>query len=408
MVTGLDPGARGARAAWVVILAGVSAGLHIGKLPPAIPVLQDQLGISLVQAGFLLSLVQLAGMTVGALIGLAADAIGLRRSMLIGLAVLSLAGFAGGMAQGVDMLLALRAVEGFGFLLTIVPAPGLIARCVRPARRVRMLGIWGAFMPFAMALALLTGPGVMAVLGWPGWWWLIAAASALAGLALAAAVAPDAPALVDVHAGGAAGWRQRLGTTLGSTGPWLAALTFAVYSAQWLVVIGFLPALYEESGWSGALGAILTALVAAVNIVGNVAAGQLLSRGAQASRVLCLAFAAMALGVFLAFGGPAAQMPVLQYAGAIAFSMFGGLIPGGLFGLAPRLAPGERTVSTTVGWMMQWSAIGQFCAPPLVGWIAGQAGHWHWTWVVLGACSAAGAVLSWGIGRRLARAPRTA
>ena len=35
----------------------------MGKLAPALPVLRESLHISLVQAGFLLSMVQLAGMT---------------------------------------------------------------------------------------------------------------------------------------------------------------------------------------------------------------------------------------------------------------------------------------------------------------------------------------------------------
>ena len=70
---------------WPWSLAGVSAALHLGKLPPAVPALHDALGISLVEAGFLLSLVQLAGMTLGLLVGLVADALGLRRSMLAGL-----------------------------------------------------------------------------------------------------------------------------------------------------------------------------------------------------------------------------------------------------------------------------------------------------------------------------------
>ena len=51
--------------AMLVILCGVVAALHVGKLPPAIPLLQAQLGVTLVQAGFLLSLVQLAGMLAG-------------------------------------------------------------------------------------------------------------------------------------------------------------------------------------------------------------------------------------------------------------------------------------------------------------------------------------------------------
>ena len=54
----------------IVILSGVTAALYVGKLPPALPVLRDALGITLLQAGFLLSLVQLAGMTLGLAVGL--------------------------------------------------------------------------------------------------------------------------------------------------------------------------------------------------------------------------------------------------------------------------------------------------------------------------------------------------
>jgi MFS transporter, CP family, cyanate transporter len=51
--------------ALVVVLGGVSAALHVGKLAPALPVLSQSLHLTLVQGGFLLSLVQLAGMTLG-------------------------------------------------------------------------------------------------------------------------------------------------------------------------------------------------------------------------------------------------------------------------------------------------------------------------------------------------------
>ena len=51
--------------AWLVVLSGVVIAMHVGKMPPAIPVLQQALGVTLVQAGFLLSAVQLAGMCLG-------------------------------------------------------------------------------------------------------------------------------------------------------------------------------------------------------------------------------------------------------------------------------------------------------------------------------------------------------
>jgi MFS family permease len=91
----------------------------------------------------------------------------------------------------------------------------------------------------------------------------------------------------------------------------------------------------------------------------------------------------------------------LRYLGVLLFSMVGGMIPGTLFSLAVRLAPSDSTVSTTVGWMQQWSAFGQFAGPPLVAWVAGRMGGWQWTWVVTGLCSLAGVLLARKISRVL-------
>jgi len=144
-------------AAWIVFAAGVCAALHVGKLPPAIAALQQALGMTLLQAGFLLSLVQAAGMAAGIAFGVVADAMGLRRSMLVGLALLAGASALGAVAGGVPMLLALRAVEGFGFLMVVLPAPGLMRRLIAPQRLSVMLGVWGTYMPLGAALGLLAG-----------------------------------------------------------------------------------------------------------------------------------------------------------------------------------------------------------------------------------------------------------
>jgi CP family cyanate transporter-like MFS transporter len=165
---------QGVHAAYVVIAAGVAAALHVGKLSPALPVLEGALGVTLLQAGFLLSLVQLAGMVLGLAVGLAADGLGLRRSMLSGLLLLSLASLLGGWARDAYTLLALRAVEGLGFLLVSMPAPSLIRHLVDPLRMSVMLGLWGTYMPLGTALALLCGPLVIALSGWELWWWGLA------------------------------------------------------------------------------------------------------------------------------------------------------------------------------------------------------------------------------------------
>ena len=76
---------------------------------------------------------------------------------------------------------------------------------------------------------------------------------------------------------------------------------------------------------------------------------------------------------------------------------------GTLFSLATALAPDDSCVSTTVGWMQQLSACGQFVGPPLVGWVASQAGDWRWTWLVTGCCAAVGMALAMQIAREVRR-----
>ncbi|MDR3451772.1 MAG: MFS transporter [Rhodoferax sp.] len=401
-----DVPAKGIDPALIVILAGVSAALHVGKLPPAIPVLRDALGVTLVQAGFLLSLVQLAGMTLGLAVGLAADGLGLKRSMVTGLLVLSAAGALGGWAHDAPTLLALRAVEGFGFLLATVPAPSLIRLLVAPRRLPVMLGLWGTYMPFGAAVALLLGPVLIGATSWQTWWWGLAATSFAMALWLAQAVPADrhrhaAAGLGASPSGAGHGWPQRLRQTLTARGPWLVAFSFSVYSGQWLAVIGFLPSIYAQAGFSGAATGALTALAAVINMVGNIASGRLLQRGVRPRVLLYAGFATMGLGTVAAFAElhGSGLPPLLRYAAVLLFSMIGGVIPGTLFSLAVKLAPTERTVSTTVGWMQQWSSFGQFVGPPLVAWVASRMGGWQWTWAVTGACSLLGLVLAGQIGR---------
>jgi MFS family permease len=389
---------------WLVILAGVCAALHVGKLPAALPVLREALGVSLLQAGLLLSLVQLAGMALGLAVGLVADGLGLRRTMLAGLWLLAGASALGAGADQPSQLLALRAIEGMGFLLATMPGPGLIRRLVAPDRLSAALGMWSTFMPLGTALALLCGPMVIALAGWHGLWLSLAAITLVMALSLSAAIPPETRH--DKGAAMPAGWSVRLRQTLTARGPWLVALCFAVYSAQWTSVIGFLPSIYSQAGLATGLTAVATAGAAAVNIIGNVASGRLLQGGVPPDRLLLAGYASMGLGAWIAFGTIAQGLPpstavALRYGAVLAFSMLGGMIPGTLFSMAVRLAPDERTVSTTVGWMQQWSCLGQFAGPLLVAWVAHRCGGWQWTWLVTGGCALLGMALTLGARHRL-------
>jgi MFS family permease len=388
----------GGRAA-LVIAVGIASALHVGKLPPAIPVLRNDLGVSLVQGGFLLSLVQLAGMLLGAAVGMLADRLGARRVMLAGLLLLALASGLGAGAPSVALLLITRGLEGLGFLLAVLPAPGLLRRLVHEPKALNTaLGFWGAYMPLGAATALLLGPMVYAAWGWRLGWWVLAVLSAV----FAWLVWRHVPADPEVAAGcQPQPMPQRLRLTLTSRGPWLVALGFLMYSGQWLAVVGFLPTIYTQAGWSAAAVGGMSALAAGVNMTGNVVVGRLLGRGVAPATLLAVGYAAMAVGAFVTFN---AAVPAWgQFVAVLAFSAVGGLIPGTLFGLAVRLAPSQQTVSTTVGWVQQLSSLGQFVGPPLVAWLAARVGGWQQTWWITGACCLTGLGLAWCLQQQLRR-----
>lgn len=383
--------------AWLVVMSGVVIAMHVGKMPPAIPVLQQALGVTLVQAGFLLSAVQLAGMCLGVLAGMSADRLGLRRSLLTGQAILATASLCGMVVSSPSGLLLLRALEGLGFLLAALPAPSLIRQLVRPSQLPLYLGLWSTYMGTGIALALLAGPLAMQALGWQGWWGLLGLLSAAMALCIVWVI-PSDQARASTAAASApppaahppAAWWAPLALTLRHRGPWQVALLFALYSSQWLAVIGFLPAIYAQAGLGASQAGALTALASWINVVGNIAAGRLLQQGWCARYLLWIGYSSMGLGTVLVFGAWTQELPMLRYLAMLGFSAVGGLIPGVLFSLAVRVAPSERTVSSTVGWMQQCSSAGQFFGPPLIAWIAGNVGGWHWTWALTGSAACIG------------------
>lgn len=320
----------------LIVAVGIAAALHVGKLPPVIPLLTRELGLTLVQAGFLLSMIQVAGMAAGALFGQLADRLGPRRVMMAGLLLLASGSALGALADAAPVLLATRAVEGIGFLMTVLPAPGLLRRAV-PLRPLldRALGWWGAYMPIGAATGLLLAPLGYATIGWRPTWALLAALAVGGALAVRARVAPDEHRPDVGHAALAAAWRG-LRTTLSAPGPWLVAAAFLMYSGQWLAVVGFLPTIYTEAGWPAARVGWASALAAGINLTGNIAAGRLLARGVAPRTLLWGGYGAMAVGAIGTFTGGGA----LAYGAVLVFSALGGLVPGTLFALAVRLAPG--------------------------------------------------------------------
>ena len=112
----------------------------------------------------------------------------------------------------------------------------------------------------------------------------------------------------------------------------------------------------------------------------------------MSSRLLLMGYFTMALGCALAFVqiNGVSLPPVWRFVSIFLFSSVGGIVPGTLFSLAFKLSPNSECVAITVGWMQQFSSLGQFFGPPLVAWLAVLVGGWQWTWGVTASMAVVG------------------
>ena len=280
---------------WDIVLmalgAGILAGFQVGKVPPALPVLRESLGLDFVTAGWLTSIYYAIGAALGVAVGLLSDRAGPRRLMLLGVAFLGAGSLLGGLVSGSTWLLIARFIEGFGFVGITVTAPKLIATAARPRDYGLAFGIWGAYMPIGMAIAMLMAPALLEAVGWRGFWLVSAALAALFMVALGWSLHPRRwPATFDAEALDWPGVRA----TLIRVALWLFGLSFALYTLQWFAIMTWLPTfLIETQGRSAAGAAVWGAMVVASNALGNFAAAWLMHRRVRRWVLIGIAFCAM-------------------------------------------------------------------------------------------------------------------
>ncbi|WP_336716072.1 MFS transporter [Arthrobacter sp. USHLN218] len=387
-------------AAWiVVVLAGITAAMHIWKLPAAVPLIQAELGLSLVQAGLLLGLVQVAGMVGGLAVSLLAELIGARRCLLIGLGLLFAGSLIGGFSTGAGLLMACRAIEGAGFQLATVVAPGLIRANTPPRRINTAVGFWSAYQGCATFVGLMASALILQVTGWQAWWWIMAAVTLLPVPLILKFVPRDPPR----DGSGAGPATRRIGVTVRSPKPWIAGLVFGCYTIQWMAVVGFLPTIYEQNGVTGIWPGVLSAVVGGLNAVGAVATAPLLQRGATPRQLIIPTFAFMGTTSLLTFGADWTGVPggtALQFACVAAFSLTGAVVPSTLTRLAVDLAPPGGSAPAAMGLMQQIFNVGNFTGPALVAWLATATGGWNSTWWMTCGFATLGVLLSLYLSRR--------
>ena len=372
---------------WAVIAAGVIAAAYVGKLPPAIPLLRAEFDLSLIAAGWVNSTFNTLAVTTAVLFGALAGRYGALRCCGAGLAALMLGGLLGAAAPGEVTLVASRILEGAGFIAVAVSAPSLIAAASAPRERNLTMGLWSTYLPFGASVTMLASPFLLGSLGWRGFWLVIV----LVTLACLAALLRSQPAYGVAHRSSAHTFGGVV-RALGQPGPWWLGLAFCCYALIFYAIMVWLPTfLVQERGASVSAAALLTALVVAVNVCGNLLGTWLVHRAAPRGHVISLAFlitAACSCGIF------SAALPDSLRSFLCMLLMFsGGTIPAAVLSGSHLYAREPGDVSSIQGLIVQLAQLGPFFGPPLIAAVVSGAGNWNAALWVLLAAAVCGTVL---------------
>lgn len=303
---------------------------------------------------------------VGALLtGWIVDRAGDKPVLLAGIAIIVLGDIGAALASSLPMLLAMRIVEGIGYVGIAVSAITMMIRITQGPRRNLALTLWSSFIPMSFVLPfLVAGP-----LSQPGrWQWaFVGHALALGVLLFLALRLPrrGSEMVVSRTAG--------LGAVLRSPGPYVLGLCFACAAFVQTGVISTLPNLLSARfGVSIASASSVGTAGMLCNILGCLSVGPLLNRGVRPlsvaiGGVLFTIVAGVTLG---------ASLPGFRAAAAVScVFFFGSGVVVGLWALLPIVAPSRQSIGATSGLVTQLTLWGVLFGPP-AAFAAQTGGQW--------------------------------
>jgi MFS transporter, CP family, cyanate transporter len=364
-------------------IAGCLIATLFGKASSALVVLIDELSLTLPEAGMIISLFSIMSGLLGLVFGVLSTRYGALVCAVLGLLLCGLGSIGGAYVDSFEFLLISRIIEGTGFILAVVALPALIQQATRREDLPIAMGIWGAFMPLGISLALWFSPVLLNFWGWRGLWIVIGCVIMVWALIIWLLFKPSnavsrhvPPLLAEVLKVKEIILILFLPQTL-----WMF-LCFAIYSTLFISVVSFLPTLLvEQHSTSLVYANKISALVVAGNIVGNYCAGFMIKKGANSGNLLIIGFTIMGvLGaiMFQSFLGPPGKLIC-----GLGFAIFGGLIPGSLFVISSKLSLGSLSLLVFVGVLLQGAGIGQALGASLTTLIVEKFDMWQATSVFM-------------------------
>ncbi|MGB5864328.1 MAG: MFS transporter [Sulfitobacter sp.] len=343
---------------WPLILALWGAGLGAAMQYAKFAVVYDLLGLAYpeggIAVGWLISMIGVTGIVLGAVAAMLVSRIGFRRALLWALWLGAAVSLAQAVLPPLPVMFALRLVEGASHLAIVVAAPTLISQIATGPQRGIALTLWGTFFGVAFAAMAWVGRPLALTAGLPALFALHAVY--MAGFALYLS-----PRLHRIAQDGAAP-EFTIASLLGVHRAIYASPRIAAPAIGWLFytfcfvsLLTVLPPYLDPAVRGFVIGAIPL-----VGIGVSMTVGVFLLRHFAAVNVVILGFALSMLCMVWLWVVPADALACL----ALAASM--GLIQGASFASVPQLNATPQEQGQANGAMAQLGNLGNTLGIPVM------------------------------------------
>jgi predicted MFS family arabinose efflux permease len=367
----------------LIMAAQVMANVGPLGIPSIAPLIREDLGLSVTQAGSFLSAYYIGPVLISLPAGWLADRWGVRGAMILGQGLIAIGLFAAAVAPGFSFLVVILVLAGAGYGVLNPTTTKAGMAWFPPRQRATVVGLKQIGLPGGGALGALLMPPLALAFGWRVA--VAFSAAMVGGLALLTwALYRDLP---DPVSTGSARARTGFWAVLTNRDLWLVGLSTLIFAGVQTVFLSFL-VLYLRDVVELPLVIAAKYLVAAQvsGVAGRVLFGLLSDRlfGGQRRIVLAIAgLGSIACALVLSGITPGAG-PGLLVPRAAGVGFFGVGWNGVQHTLMAELA-GPRAAGTAVGLGLAISSLGVAVCPPVFGLVVERVGGYGFAWGTLAA-----------------------
>lgn len=315
--------------------------------------------------GWMVSIVGLVGLILGAVAGMVVGPLGPKRVLVAALLLAAAASAAQTLLPPYPVMMGLRVAEGLSHLAIVVVGPVLMARASTPAMLGFVMALWGSFFGLSFAGLAIIVPRIVAEGGLGAVFLAHAIWMAVCGAVLAVLLPADPPAQ-PLPRGDWLGRHLRIYASPRLAAP---ALGFVCYTILFVALLTLLPPQVAQGA-----RATVTFWMPLAAIIVSLTIGVWVLRHLSAVHTVQIGFALAALAAVGLFAVWEQAWPMAGM--ALALSGAFGLVQGASFAAIAQLneAPEDRAMAA--GAVAQMGNLGTVTGTPLMAWAfsTGEAG----------------------------------